>query len=141
MAARRPTRSRARKRALDVLYEADIREISATSCLEVLEERQPHAMNPYVRTLVEGVDLRRFRIDDLLATYSSGWTLDRMPPVDRNILRIGSWELLWGDIPDAVAISEAVELASSLSTEDSPTFVNGVLARILDIREHLVLET
>ena len=83
--------------------------------------------------------MHRDRIDDLLATYSTGWTLERMPPVDRNLLRIGTWELLWSDVPDGVAIAEAVELAGELSTDQSAGFVNGVLARIVDIKPHLVL--
>jgi transcription antitermination protein NusB len=81
---------------------------------------------------------QRARIDELLATYSVGWSLDRMPPVDRNILRLGVYELLWADdVPDAVALSEAVDLARQLSTDDSPTFVNGLLARILELKPTL----
>ena len=80
------------------------------------------------------------RIDELLSTYSSGWALDRMPAVDRNILRIGVFELLWrDDVPGAVVIDEAVNLARELSTDESPAFVNGVLARILDLRPRLAV--
>ena len=80
------------------------------------------------------------RIDELLATYAEGWTLDRMPAVDRNLLRIGAFELLWADdVPDAVAISEADRLARDLSTEGSPAFVNGLLARLLDLKPTLAL--
>jgi N utilization substance protein B len=93
-----------------------------------------------VATLVEGVVAHQARIDELLSTYSSGWALDRMPAVDRNILRIGVFELLWcDDVPDAVVIDEAVNRARELSTDESPAFVNGVLARILDLRPRLAV--
>jgi len=89
----------------------------------------------YAATAVEGVVANRERIDELLATYAQGWTLDRMPAVDRAVLRLGAWELLFNDdVPDAVAIDEAVELARSLSTDDSPGFVNGLLARLLAVK-------
>lgn len=138
-------RSKARKRALDILYAAELRGISP---LVVLEERplaegaaqsQP-TPNPYVAVLVSGVVEHQGRIDDLLATYSSGWALDRMPAVDRNVLRIGVFELLWHDeVPGPVVIDEAVSLARGLSTDESPGFVNGVLARILDLRPRLAI--
>jgi N utilization substance protein B len=109
--------------------------------MATLAERSDRADPPvpaYAATLVEGVASHRARIDELLATYSVGWTLDRMPPVDRNILRLGVYELLWAeDVPDAVVISEAVNLARQLSTEDSPTFVNGMLARVLELKPGL----
>jgi len=133
-----PARSKARKRALDILYEADLR---GRDPLTTLAERYGAADPPvpsYAATLVEGVASQRDRIDELLATYSVGWSLDRMPPVDRNILRLGVYELLWADdVPDAVVISEAVDLARQLSTDDSPTFVNGLLARILELKPTL----
>jgi N utilization substance protein B len=133
-----PARSKARKRALDILYEADLR---GRDPLTTLAERSGAAdppVPPYAATLVEGVAGQRTRIDELLATYSVGWSLDRMPPVDRNILRLGVYELLWADdVPDAVALSEAVDLARQLSTDDSPTFVNGLLARILELKPTL----
>jgi N utilization substance protein B len=89
----------------------------------------------YAATAVEGVVANRERIDELLATYAQGWTLERMPAVDRAVLRLGAWELLFNDdVPDAVAIDEAVELARSLSTDDSPGFVNGLLARLLAVK-------
>ncbi len=106
-----------------------------------LAERSAAAEPPvadYTTVLVEGVAARRERIDELLATYSVGWTVERMPPVDRNILRLGVYEVLWADeVPDAVAIAEAVDLARQLSTGDSPSFVNGLLARILDLKPTL----
>ncbi len=125
-------RSKARKRAVDVLYEADLRSVPAA---DVLTERVAAAdppVNPYTVELVTGVRFSRDRIDEILAQYSEGWTLDRMPPLDRAILRLGIYELLWReDVPAAVVIDEAVELAKTLSTDESPKFVNGVLARVL----------
>jgi N utilization substance protein B len=137
-------RGKARKRALDILYSADLRGVSPVVVLaegpisEGAAKAQPR--NPYITTLVEGVADHQVRIDDLLSTYSSGWALDRMPAVDRNVLRIGVFELLWcDDVPDAVVIDEAVGLARGLSTDESPAFVNGVLARILDLRPRLAV--
>jgi N utilization substance protein B len=87
----------------------------------------------YAITLVEGVAGHRDRIDELIGSYAEGWTLERMPPVDRNLARIAVFELLHADdIDDAVAISEAVELAKQLSTDDSPRFLNGILGRIAE---------
>jgi N utilization substance protein B len=127
-------RTKARKRALDVLFEADQRGLAP---LDVLRDRLASAQPPvqeYSVQIVEGVVAERERIDELLSTYSHGWTLDRMPAVDRCILRIGTWELLFNaDVPDAVAIDEAVELAQSLSTDESPAFVNGLLARVMSV--------
>jgi N utilization substance protein B len=104
----------------------------------VLADRlaDPTAVMPeYAATAVEGVVAHRERIDELLSTYAQGWTLERMPAVDRAVLRLGAWELLFNDdVPDAVAIDEAVELARSLSTDDSPGFVNGLLARLLAVK-------
>jgi len=132
-------RSKARKRALDVLFEAEIRREPP---LSVLEERTIQADPPipaYTIELVQGVQAHRDRIDELLGSHARGWTLDRMPGVDRNILRIGAYELLWGaDVPDAVAISEAVLLATDLSTDASPAFVNGMLARLLELKPELL---
>ena len=102
-------------------------------------EQEP-PLPAYASELVTGVQAHRPRIDELLADHSHGWTLDRMPAVDRNILRIGTYELLWEDhVPDAVAISEAVQLARDLSTEGSPAFVNGLLARLLELKPTLTL--
>lgn len=111
------------------------------SPLDVLQARVERAEPPvsaYAADLVRGVMAHRDEIDGLLAANSRGWTLDRMPAVDRNILRIGAFELLWGaQVPDAVAISEAVLLATDLSTDASPGFVNGLLARLLEIKPTL----
>ena len=133
-------RGKARKKALDVLYEADVRGIAASDVLDAKADAADSAMNPYTAELVWGVVEHADRIDDLLASYSQGWTLERMPAVDRNVLRIGAYELLWADdVPDAVAISEAVALAQSLSTDESASFVNGLLARLLEVRPSLHL--
>lgn len=138
-------RGKARKHALDVLYEADIRGLPAAEVLTSKIERraadaQPE-VNAYVAVLVDGVTAHRAHIDELLSSYSMGWTLDRMPAVDRAILRIGSYELLWrDDVPDAVAIAEAVALAQELSTDDSAAFVNGLLGRLLELKPRLALE-
>jgi transcription antitermination protein NusB len=133
-------RSKARKRALDVLFEAEARD---EPVLDLLAERTIAADPPVsdrAAELVRGVHAHQHQIDDLLAAHAQGWTLDRMPAVDRNILRIGTYELLWDDgVPDAVAISEAVALASELSTDDSPSFVNGLLARLLELKPTLTL--
>ncbi|MEO6822435.1 MAG: transcription antitermination factor NusB [Candidatus Nanopelagicales bacterium] len=134
-------RSKARKRALDVLYEADLREIGARDVLTAALSVPDRPLNQYTIELVEGVVDHQQRIDELLGTYSEGWTLERMPPVDRNVLRIGVWELLYADqTPDAVAISEAVALVQDLSTGESATFVNGLLARVVTLKQDLGAE-
>jgi N utilization substance protein B len=128
-------RSKARKRALDVLFEADQRGLDAVSVLAERVRRADPPVPEYAVEIVEGVSVHRERIDELLATYAQGWTVDRMPGVDRALLRLSSWELLYNDdVPDAVAIDEAVELARSLSTDESPAFVNGLLARLLAVK-------
>ncbi|NBE84378.1 transcription antitermination factor NusB [Micromonospora sp. NEAU-HG-1] len=131
-----PARRKARKRALDVLYEADLRnqppvEVLA-GYLERIEKPHPEHLG-YAVGLVEGVAAHLDRIDELIASYAEGWTLDRMPVVDRNLARIAVYELLYVDeLDDPVAISEAVELARQMSTDDSPRFLNGVLGRIAE---------
>ena len=132
-------RTRARKRALDILFESEAREEAP---LAVLAQRQETDDAPpvsdYAALLVKGVATRRSRIDQLLAEHAEGWSVDRMPAVDRALLRIAVFELLWVDeIDDPVAITEAVELARSLSTDDSPRFLNGVLSQIADIADSL----
>jgi len=137
-------RHKARKRALDVLFQADLRGVDPLTVLADSErlrsEEGDSPLNPYVAELVTGVKSHQERIDELLTTYSLGWTLDRMPGVDRAILRLGTYEVLWGDVPEAVALDEAVTLARELSTDDSPAFVNGLLARIAGQRSTLDLE-
>jgi N utilization substance protein B len=132
-------RSKARKRAVDVLYAAELRGADPVTLLadriETLESPPP---NDYAATLVEGVVAHRDRIDELLTEHAEGWTIKRMPAVDLAVLRLGLYELLWAsDVPDAVAIDEAVQLAKSLSTDDSPRFVNGLLGRIATIADRL----
>jgi transcription antitermination protein NusB len=133
-----PARSKARKRALDVLFEAELRGLPV---LDLLAERITLGSPPvpaYAADLVRGVTVHSERIDELISKYAEGWTLDRMPAVDRNVLRIGIYELLWADdVPDGVAISEAVQLARDLSTDASPAFINGILARLMDVKPSL----
>jgi transcription antitermination protein NusB len=132
-------RSKYRKRAVDVLYEADLRDADAVTLLAGRVGSPDVApVNDYTIALVEGVTANRPRIDELISEHAEGWTLARMPAVDRAVLRLGIYELLWAeDVPDAVAIDEAVELAKQLSTDDSPRFVNGVLDSIARIATHL----
>jgi N utilization substance protein B len=126
-------RSKARKRAVDVLYEADIRSGDAVALLrERLTDGDTPPVNDHTVRLVEGVAEHAVRIDELIDTHASNWSIDRLPDVDRAILRMAVYELLWADdVPDAVVIDEAVELAKALSTDDSPAYVNGVLGAIL----------
>ena len=131
-------RSKARKRALDVLFEADVRGLNPLDTLTAWVDRADPPVADYTRTVVEGVAARRVRIDEVISRYCGDWPLDRMPPVDRNTLRLAVFEMLWcDDIPDAVVIDEAVELAKSLSTDDSAGYVNGLLARVLADKEAL----
>jgi transcription antitermination protein NusB len=134
-------RGKARKRALDVLYGADVRQESINASLLAEENRQladpTRRANSwaYAKEIVQGVAEHGDEIDELIETYAQGWTIDRMPAVDRAIIRIGIWELLFNpEVPEGVAISEAVESAKSLSTEDSSSFVNGLLGRIAALR-------
>ena len=132
-------RTKARKRALDVLFAAELRGETATVALDRAIAEGEGPTNDYTVTLVRGVEEHRERIDEVLSTYAEGWTLQRMPAVDRNVLRLGVWELLWtDDIPDAVAISEAMALVTELSTDESPQFVNGVLGAVLRNKATLV---
>jgi transcription antitermination protein NusB len=134
-----PARSKARKRALDVLYAAELRGDDAVGTLEAAVAAGEGPTNPYTETLVRGVARHRARIDELLGRYAEGWSLERMPAVDRTALRIGAYELLFAeDVPHAVAVSEAVALVRNLSTDDSPSFVNGVLGSMLRDRDSLV---
>ena len=139
--ARRGTsaRSRSRQRAVEILFEAEQR---GTSVLEGIRTRRTQTdlqVNAYTQLLVEGVTADQERVDEALTSYSRGWSLDRMPAVDRAILRLGAWELLFqDDVPDAVAVSEAVALAAQLSTDDSPEFVNGLLGRLQQVKSTLL---
>jgi N utilization substance protein B len=135
-----PARSKARKRALDVLYAAEMRGEQPVEALDAAIAAGEGPTNPYTETLVRGVTEHRERIDELLGQYAQGWTLDRMPAVDRTALRIGVFELLYvDDVPPAVAVSEAVALVRDLSTDDSPAYVNGVLGSMLRDRDSLTL--
>jgi transcription antitermination protein NusB len=130
-AHRMPARTKARKRALDILFEAELR---GRSVLDTLSDRMAAGDPPvpeYTVDLVQGTVARIDEIDGVLAGYAEGWALDRMPAIDRNLLRLAAYELLCvDDVPSAVAISEAVRLASDLSTESSAHFVNGVLSSV-----------
>ena len=131
-------RSKARKRALDLLFAAEARGVAATDLLSE-QVSDGELNNPYTATLVEGVADKQEQIDDIIGRYAQGWTLDRMPAVDRNVLRLGVWELLFAaDVPEHVALSEAVEMVRDLSTDESPSYVNGVLGAIQRDKAELV---
>lgn len=133
-------RSKARKQALDLLYEADIR---GTNAVEILIARDIPAEGPdarpireYTRELINGVSEHRRKIDELITTYAQGWDMDRLPAVDRNILRLGIYEILWSNaVPTSVAIDEALDLARELSSDDSSKYIHGVLGRIASIKD------
>ena len=132
-------RGKARKRALDILFESDLR---SSSALSLLESRPPEDLSQgqYSEELVKGVIERQEKIDELINTYAQGWDMDRMPAIDRNLLRIALFEMLWrDDIDDNVAISQAVELATELSTMESPAYINGVLGRIVVLKPTISL--
>ncbi len=131
-------RTKARKRALDVLFEAEQRGVEPRTVYLRVANQATSPINPYTEELVNGVMANLDRIDELIATYAEGWTLDRMPAVDRNLLRIGVYELMFvQDVPAKVAIDEAVGLASDLSTDESPVFINGLLGRIASLKPRL----
>lgn len=124
-------RSKARKRALDVIFAAEARGCGPGELLDELIGSGRAPANEYTVALVRGIDEQAARLDEVIAAHARGWALDRMPAVDRNVLRLAVYELLFvEDVPDAVAISEAVNLVTDLSTDESPAFVNGVLAQI-----------
>ncbi len=137
-------RSKARKQTLDLLYESDIR---GSDLLELLVSRDiveegPDArpIREYTRSLVEGIAAHKRKIDELISTYAQGWDMDRLPAVDRNILRLGIYEILWVvELEDGIVIDEALTLAKDLSTEDSAGYIHGVLGRIASIKESLAL--
>ena len=133
-------RTKARKRALDLLFEAEQRGVNAADLLrERLAAPVTEApLSEFTADLVMGVVEHWGQVDELIATYSQGWTLQRMPAVDRAILRLGAYEVIWStDVPEPVAISEWVGLATELSTDDSPRFVNGLLARLAEVKPTL----
>jgi N utilization substance protein B len=132
-------RRKARKRALDFLYEADIRSASAIDLLGSREESELSERD-YVMELLVGVETNKVKIDELITTYAQGWDMDRMPAIDRNILRIALFEILIkSDLDDQIAASEAVEIATELSTDDSAKYINGVLGRIIILKPSFAL--
>ncbi|CCK60643.1 transcription antitermination factor NusB [Mycobacterium canetti] len=145
MSDRKPVRGRhqARKRAVDLLFEAEVRGISAAEVVDTraaLAEAKPDIarLHPYTAAVARGVSEHAAHIDDLITAHLRGWTLDRLPAVDRAILRVSVWELLHAaDVPEPVVIDEAVQLAKELSTDDSPGFVNGVLGQVMLVTPQL----
>ena len=132
-------RTKSRKRALDILFESELQSLPPGGTLAERLASSDYPVNDYAVLLVEGVAANRERLDEILAEHAVDWTLDRMPAVDRNLLRIGAYEVLYvDDVPDAVAVSEAVGLASDLSTEESASFVNGLLSRIVQLKPTLI---
>ncbi|MCB4207575.1 transcription antitermination factor NusB [Arthrobacter sp. UM1] len=135
------SRGKARRRAVDILFEADAKQASVTEIMELRLAQTEQSINPLTRRIVLGVAEHRDEIDELLSTYSRGWTLDRMPNVDRAVLRVGAWEVLYGDpenVPEAVAVKEATDIARELSTDESPSFVNGLLSRLQSLKPSIV---
>lgn len=132
-------RSKARKRALDFLYEAEIKKAKAVD-LFLSRGASELAQEPYVQVLLSGVDEHLVKIDELITTYAQDWDMDRMPAVDRNILRIAIFEILWvAEVDLKIACDEAVELAKSLSTDESSTYINGVLGRIVKLKDSIAI--
>lgn len=132
-------RRKARKRALDILFEADIRTVRAVDLLE-LRSISEISEADYARILVLGTYEHRTKIDELIHTYAEGWDLDRMPVIDRNLLRIALYEILWStEVDDKIAVSEAVEMAQELSTKDSASYINGVLGRVMVLKSVISL--
>ena len=137
-------RGKARKQCLHLLYEGDIRSHAPADLLALrdVEDDGPDArpVREYTKELILGIAEHRRKIDELISTYAQGWDMDRLPAVDRNILRLGIYEILWRkDLDDAVAINEALNLAKELSTDDSATYIHGVLWRIASIRDSLAI--
>jgi N utilization substance protein B len=132
-------RSKARKRALDFLYEAEIKKAKAVD-LFLSRGASELSQEPYVQVLLSGVDEHLVKIDELITTYAQDWDMDRMPAVDRNILRIAIFEILWvGEVDLKIACDEAVELAKSLSTDESSNYINGVLGRIVKLKDSIAI--
>jgi N utilization substance protein B len=135
-------RSKARKQALDLLYEADIR---GSSALELLQSRDviedgPDArpIREFTKDLISGISTNSRKIDELITTYAQGWEMDRLPAVDRNILRLAIYEIVWSaDLADGIAIDEALTLAKELSTDESAGYIHGVLGKISSIKESI----
>ena len=137
-------RSKARKQTLDLLYEADIRGASAAELLALRDvvEEGPDArpIRDFTKSLIAGVTDNKRKIDELISTYAQGWDMDRLPAVDRNILRLGIYEIVWSsDLDDGIAIDEALTLAKELSTDESAGYIHGVLGRISSIKESIAI--
>jgi N utilization substance protein B len=137
-------RSKARKQTLDLLYEADIRGASAAELLALRDvvEEGPDArpIRDFTKLLIAGVMDNKRKIDELISTYAQGWDMDRLPAVDRNILRLGIYEIVWSsDLDDGIAIDEALTLAKELSTDESAGYIHGVLGRISSIKESIAI--
>jgi N utilization substance protein B len=131
-------RTKSRKRALDILFESEAQNLAPGGTLADRRTDSEYPVNEYAVQLVEGVVSHRDRLDEIITDNAKDWTLDRMPAVDRNLLRIGAYEILYvDDVPDAVAVSEAVTLAGDLSTDESPSFVNGLLSKIVELKPTL----
>jgi N utilization substance protein B len=132
-------RTRARRRALELLFEAGQRQLAMDELVTMRSNDPDYPMKEYAVEIVTGITDKQAEIDEIISTYSQGWTLERMPAVDRSLLEIGTWEILFNDeVPDKVAIDEAVSLARQFSTDDSPGFVSGLLSRILDVKPTLI---
>ena len=134
-------RTKARKRALDLLFEAEQREINAKDLLDerVLAPVTPAPLPEYTAVLVRGVVDNWRSINEALETYAKGWSLERMPAVDRALLRVSAYEVLYvEDVPDGVAVSEAKNLATELSTDNSPQFIGGLLTKLSEVKSSLV---
>ncbi|MBM6592115.1 MULTISPECIES: transcription antitermination factor NusB [Brevibacterium] len=132
-------RTRARRRALELMFEAGQRRLDTDQIVTMRSNDPDYPMKAYAVEIVEGVTSHRDEIDEIIATYAEGWTLERMPAVDLALLQIGTWEILFNDeVPDKAAIDEAVSLAKQFSTDDSPGFISGLLSRVLDVKPTLI---
>jgi len=137
------SRTKSRKRAVDAVFAADIRGKSPVELLEDTLEQNAERQNQdvifaYAKQIVDGIVSHKDEIDAYLEAYSQGWTIDRMPTLDRAIMRVATWEIVYNDdVPDSVAVNEAVELAKEYSTDDSPAFINGLLNKIASTKTAL----
>lgn len=133
------SRGRARRRAVEILFEAEQRKTDPFDGVEARRNHTEQIINPYTVELINGVTAEKDQLDEILASYTQGWTMERMPAVDRAILRVGLWELLFNDdVPDGVAVSEAVNTATEYSTPESPDFINGLLGRLQELKPVLL---
>lgn len=134
------SRGRARRRALEILFEAEHRNTTPLAALQRRRDYTEQTINPYTTNIVDGVITHKEQIDELLAQYAHGWTMERMLAVDKSILRLGAWELLFNEeMPDGAAVNEAVNMAREYSNDDSPGYVNGVLGRLQELKPTLLL--